>query len=153
MEYEFEIKQIEEQPVVAIRAETNPESIGQLMGELFPQVDAYLEEIGVQPAGPGFARYFEYRPDFVDMQAGLPVSEPVTGRDRIKPDELPGGRVAVTWHVGPYDTISHAFNALHEWIHESGREEGSAPWEVYWTHPQVEPDSSKWRTEIYWPIK
>jgi effector-binding domain-containing protein len=152
MAYEFEMKEIEARPVAAIRTDTKPEKIGPVLRELLPELAAYLKDLGVAPTGPPFARYFEYRPDFVDMQAGVTVPEPVTGRDRIKADELPGGQVAVTWHVGPYDTISQGYDALHEWIHESGKEEGSAPWEVYWTDPEEEPDSSKWRTEICWPV-
>jgi effector-binding domain-containing protein len=58
----------------------------------------------------------------------------------------------VTWHVGPYDTIGEAHEFLDGWIHGQGMDHVGAPWEVYWTDPEEEPDSSKWRTEIGYPI-
>ena len=34
-----------------------------------------------------------------------------------------------------------------------GLEAGGAPWEVYVTDPGAEPDKSKWRTDIFFPVR
>jgi AraC family transcriptional regulator len=34
-----------------------------------------------------------------------------------------------------------------------GLEPAGAPWEVYVTDPGAEPDPSKWRTDIFFPVR
>jgi effector-binding domain-containing protein len=154
MGYEFETEQVEPQPIAAIRATTTPSELGRQFEKWLPAVRRFLEERGLRVAGPSIARYHDYREDFVDVEAGYVIEAPgkPEKEDAISTGELPGGTVAVTWHVGPYDTISGAFDALHDWIHRQGKEEGAGPWEIYWTGPGDESDSSKWRTEIRWPV-
>jgi effector-binding domain-containing protein len=155
MGYEFEMKEVDPQPIVAIRATTTPAELGGQFATWLPAVRRFVEERGLRLAGPSVARYHDFREDFVDVEAGYVVEDPgkgVEGEDAISLSELPGGTVAATWHLGPYDTISQAFDALHEWIHGQGKGEGSGPWEIYWTSPREEPDSSKLRTEIRWPV-
>ncbi len=148
----FETKVIQPQAAMSIRVITTPAEIGQTLGQILGEVWTYLQGQGVQPDGPPFARYYEYRADHVDMEAGLPVSSPVAGAGRISAGELPGGKVAVAWHIGPYDTLHETNAALESWIQEQNQEAAGAPWEVYWTDPGEEPDSSAWRTEVICPL-
>ena len=41
---------------------------------------------------------------------------------------------------------------LNEWIVREGLEPAGVPWEVYVTDPGAEPDPSKWRTDLYFPV-
>ena len=141
------------QPMLAIQARTVPSEGGALMGELLPEVWAYLEREGVHPAGPPFARYFEYGEDGVDLEAGFPVPGPVPGNDRVRGGELPGGEAAVAMHVGHYDTLAATYRQLERWIAEQGRRPAGAPWEVYLTDPGETPDPAEWRTEVLWPVR
>ena len=68
-------------------------------------------------------------------------------------DVLPGGWVAVTWHVGPYEGLPHAHHAIIDWLADTGHEAAGAPWEVYWTDPSEVPDPAAWRTEVFHPIR
>ena len=153
MAYEMEVKEIDRQPAVGIRVTTTQTEIGSTLGQLYPELWSYLEGKGIHPAGPPFARYHDCQPDRIDLEAGFPVSTAITGDERIVATELPGGQVVSTMHVGPYDTLSQAFEALETWFKEQGREMGGAPWEVYWTDPGEEPDPARWRTEVVWPIR
>ena len=38
-------------------------------------------------------------------------------------------------------------------MESEGLEGAGAPWEVYVTDPGAEPDQSKWRTEIFFPVR
>jgi effector-binding domain-containing protein len=150
--YDIEIKELSEQPVATIRTTTTPDKLSDLFGELLPEVDEYVHGSGIEHVGPPFGIYHEYAEDRVDVEAGMPVSEPVEGAGRIGGRTLPAGRAAVTWHVGPYTTIAEAYRAVEAWIAEQGHTPSGPPWEVYWTDPGEEPDSSKWRTEVGYPI-
>jgi effector-binding domain-containing protein len=155
MGYEFEMKEVDPQPIAAIRATTTPAELGGQFATWLPAVRGYLEKRGLQATGPAVARYHDFREDFVDVEAGYPIADPggsLEAEEGISAGELPGGTVATTWHAGPYDSISAGFDALHDWIHQQGKDEGGGPWEVYWIGPREESDSSKCQTEIRWPI-
>ena len=151
----MEVKEIAPQPFVGIKASTTPEGLGATLGEILPEVWNYVTEKGITPAGPPITRYFTYTDTAVDLEGIMPVSEPVAVEDggRVRSGELPAGRAATTVHVGPYETISDSYDALHEWIGEQGLEAIGACWEVYLTDPTTVSDPSQIRTEIYWPVK
>jgi effector-binding domain-containing protein len=152
MDYEIEIKELEAQKGVAIREKTTAKELGSVMPGLYPEVLAYLEKKGVRPAGPSFGVYHTYTEDEVDFQAGFLVTDPVEGEGRIEAIILPGGRAAVTTHVGPYTTIGKAHEAMDEFVHGKEHEHRGSPWEVYVVGPGDEPDSAKWRTEVIYPF-
>jgi effector-binding domain-containing protein len=106
---------------------------------------------GVAIVGPPFARYAEFSDDACDVEAGFPVSAPVSGEGEVVVGELPGGSAAVTWHVGAYDQIGPAYEAVEAWIVEQGGTPVGAPWETYHTDPDEEPDVSKHRTHVVQP--
>jgi effector-binding domain-containing protein len=149
--YDIEVKDLEPQPMVAIRQETTAKGLGAAFRELMPALWQFLEKRGVRPSGPSFGIFHTYEPDRVDFEAGFPVAEPVEGEGRIQAGVLPGGRAAVTWHIGPYEAIGNAHNALDAFVHERGGHAGS-PREVYWTGPGDEAEPSKWRTEVVYPL-
>ncbi len=157
MDREIEVGDVPSRPTVAIRAKCAPAQIAAEYDRILPTVWGYLESKGVHPAAPPFGRFFEYTADVADFEAGLPV--PATfdledgAPDGIAASELPGGTVAVTWHIGPYDTLGATHRAMEAWIEGTEHETAGAPWEVYWTDPRSDPDSARWRTEVVYPIR
>ncbi len=87
------------------------------------------------------------------MEAGVGVSRPIEGNESVRPGTLPGGRVLSAWHVGPYDTLTRTHQRLEAWMRQQGLESAGASWELYWTDPGMQPDSSKWRTQILMPVR
>jgi effector-binding domain-containing protein len=120
---------------------------------VFPEVASYLEGTGTSPAGPPFARFFDYTEDEADFEAGFPVAEPVPGEGRIAAGELPGGLAAVTTHIGPYEGLQNTHASMGEWVLANGHDPAGPVWEVYMTDPREELDRSKWRTEVFWPLR
>jgi effector-binding domain-containing protein len=152
MDYDIEVKELPARPAVAVREKTNAKGLGPAMRELYPVVSAFLEKRGIEP-GDQFAVYHSYSEEGVDFEAGYAVEEPVEGEGRVKAIELPAVRAAVALHVGPYNTIGQAHEALDQWIHGQGQEHGQAVWEIYLVGPGEEEDSSKWRTEVIYPLE
>jgi len=73
--------------------------------------------------------------------------------DGVRIDGLPGGEVAMTVHVGPYEGLGQASNAIQAWIGENSLTPAGAPWEVHITDPMATPSTAGWRTEVYWPVR
>jgi effector-binding domain-containing protein len=152
MPYNVEIKEVEPQRMASIRASTRPEEIGTTLEEILPAVWMHLRSHGIRPAGPPFTRYCDVGEERVGLEAGFPITDPLEGDERVVVGELPGGRVAVTWHVGPFDRLREAYQALDAWLRHEGCEPAGPPWEVYWTDPEEEPDPDRLTTEIILPI-
>lgn len=152
MSREFGTKQIDAQPIVGIRTTTTMEKITEVMGPLFGEVHGYIQQSGQQPAGMPFAIYYSMDGNTLDLECGMPVAARMDGAGRVKAGELPAGKVATVTHMGPYDDLPQTWSALTEWMAAQGLQPAGAPWEVYVTDPGAEPDQSKWRTDIFFPV-
>lgn len=149
----FETKQVEAQPVLTIRGTTSADKLPELLGEYFGEVYAHILQHGQQPAGMPFSRYYAMDGHTLDFACGMPVASPIEGAGRVEAGELPACTVATVTHMGPYDNLPGSWNALVAWMGSQGLEPADAPWEVYVTDPGAEPDTSMWRTDIFFPVR
>jgi effector-binding domain-containing protein len=147
-------------PTIAVRVEGAQNEIAGLFADHLPRVFAKLNAIGATLASPPYGRYHDFRPELVDVEIGIGVAAAPEGlpplaaceSGDVGASELPAGPAAMVTHLGPYNTLSEAYDRLHTWIHEQGREEGSGPWESYADDPAVVTDHALLRTEIFWPL-
>ena len=162
VEIEARIVDLARQPTLAVRLQQpmSELNLASLFDRYMPAVGAKVQESGVTMAGPPFGRYHRFGPDVVDVEIGFPVAAWPAGLPALEDcqpgeigtSELPGGPAALLVHRGSYDTLSGAYDGLHEWIHAQGHEEGPGPWESYVDDPGAVADPAALRTEIYWPI-
>ncbi len=153
MKPEFRTQQLEAQPILGIRETTTMDKLAQRMGPLFGEVYGHIKQHGETPSGMPLARYHSMDGNTVELECALPVASPMAGTDRIQACELPAGTMATVAHMGPYDNLPATWAALTEWMKSQGLEAAGAPWEVYVTDPGAEPDRSKWRTDIFFPVR
>jgi effector-binding domain-containing protein len=153
MAYEIELKELNPQPMMSIRTSCRVAEIGPVLAEILPEVFYYLDKLGVRPAGPPFTRYHSFDGTLCEIEAGMPVSEPQQSEGRVVAGELPGGAVAATVHVGPYEDLPAAHDAIDAWIKENGKKSRGPQWESYLTDPGEEPDPQKRETELMWPVE
>lgn len=118
-----------------------------------PKVYKYVVDNGGEPAGPLYGRYHSFSPEEIDLEIGLAVKAPVKGNGDVEGVEILGGTVASYDHMGPYEKLPESWNHTMTWLKDSEYEAVGAPMEVYWTDPGTEPDQSKWRTEIVYPVR
>jgi effector-binding domain-containing protein len=126
--------------------------IGSVMQQAIPQLWSYAASRGAIPRAI-FARYYSVDPAHVSFDVGVTIASPIEGAGEVEAKTLPGGEVAYTLYIGPYDGMQPAYQEIDAWIASSGRKSAGAAWEVYLSDPQSEPDPQKWKTEIYWPIQ
>jgi effector-binding domain-containing protein len=146
----------EARPYVGVRGVVTMDSIPEI-ADRFPEVFGWLNERGVLPAGAPFLKY-----NLIDMQrqleieAGVPVEEGVSGDDRVFAGVLPAGRYATVTHVGHPAALVDVTAALLEWAAKEGlawdmREtpEGQR-WECRLESYLSEPDvpMENWETEL-----
>lgn len=89
--YEIELKTVEPQPTLSVRAPTSVGQIAVTIAERTRMVWRYLRETGATAAGPPFTRYHEIGEEEVDLEVGFPVDQPLEGDGVLEAGELPGG--------------------------------------------------------------
>ena len=55
-------------------------------------------------------------------------------------------------HFGLYENLPASYEILDDWINDNGYELIDRSYEIYITDPGTEPDSSKWETQIFYPV-
>lgn len=151
--YEIEKRTVTETPTAVCTAKLTAADMPALMPRTFWTVAGVLGAQGAVPSGPPFARYRMLGDGVFETEAGFPASRPVEPSDDVQPSTLPGGPVAYTVHVGPYDVMRPAYDAIEAWMRANGVEPNGDMWEVYLSDPVAEPDPATWRTEIYAPFR
>lgn len=136
MKYEINVEQIGEQSAAAVVKKAPVAQIGEFIGEAFRLVIAELTAQHITPAGPPFARY-KMLGDTFEVTAGFPTPQPIATRERVIATTLPSGTVATTMHVGAYDEVKDAYDAIMAWLPEHGMHVAGDPWEVYLDGPEV----------------
>jgi effector-binding domain-containing protein len=151
MAYRYQLKEQVAQPALSVRAHAAVSELPALFGRAYGAIMQYLGELGEQPAGMPFAAYYNMDMQNLDVEIGFPVARRLAGRGEIQASEFPGGRLASVMHVGPYDQVGPAYEALAQWVKERGYEATGVAYELYYSGPETPPEEI--RTEIVFPLK
>lgn len=149
----FHVVPRQQQPTATIRLTCKPSEISTKLAEILPEVMNHLMATGAQMSGPPFSRYHSVTDATVDLEAGFPVQKAIADDGRVKASTLPAGPVVTCWHVGPYDKLTVAHEALRAHLAEQKFVARGGAWEVYWTDPGMVPDPAKWKTQLFAPIE
>lgn len=150
---EFEIREIGAQHAAVVRDELPMEELPTLFHRAFGEVMAVVGAQGLVITGPPFGFYPHAPGATVEVAAGFPVSGPVEPAGDVVPIQLPAGRAVTGVHVGPFEGLHETYDELLNWARAREVELADGMWESYLTDPAAEPDQSKWRTAITWPIR
>lgn len=151
MSYHCELKTQAPQPALSVRTHATAQDLPSLFGRVYGGIMQYLQELGEQPAGMPFAAYYSLDMENLDVEVGFPVAHKVNGKGEIQASEFPGGRLASVLHLGPYDQVGPAYDALLQWIKDHGLETTGVVYELYYSGPETPPQETK--TEIVFPLK
>ena len=134
LKYEVKSREIEPQRVATIRERVPTTAIGKAMGEGFGEVAHAVEMIGAEIDGLPFAIHHSVSPEEVDVEIGFPVIGDVEV-GRVHTGTLDGGLVACTVHMGPYEEVGSAYEAVSGWVQLHGKRVIGSPREVYLNEP------------------
>jgi effector-binding domain-containing protein len=133
------------------------------VADRIPELLAWLHEHGVVATGPPFLRYLTIDMEReLEVEAGVPLAEPVHVAGDLFVRTLPGGRFATATHRGHPDGLIEATAALLEWaeaegltwdVHDTAQGQvWGCRLEVYRTDPRVEPDMERWETDLVFQL-
>jgi len=153
--YEIQERTLAEQPTMVVRGKIKLEDIPAFLGRVYSTVERQARESGAHVIAAPFARYRSLDPAYreFEIEAGLPVLVAVAGHGEVEASSLPGGPAAVTVHVGPYERLEPAYEAITTWLQEHDAHPEGPAWEVYHTDPDEQPDPATWHTEVVQPYR
>ncbi len=151
MTYQCELKQQSAQPALTIRTRAAVQDLPQVFGRVYGAIIQYLGELGEQPAGMPFAAYYNMDMQNLDLEIGFPVARKLASKGEIQLSEFPGGKLASTVHIGPYDQVGPAYDTLMQWVAAQGYQATGVAYEVYYSGPETPPQEIK--TEIVFPLQ
>lgn len=128
------------------------ENISETMAKSFGKIMQFMQTNSIEMAGPAMAVTHKWEAGFTVFQTGVPVASEVTPTEGLTLETIPATNVVKYHHTGDYNTLESSYEALMQYMEFKNLQPKGSPWEIYITDPMNEPDTSKWITEIYFPI-
>jgi DNA-binding transcriptional MerR regulator len=161
------VREVPAQAVVGWTSVIDRTEIDAYCAEAFPTLFAAMSRLHAEPIGPGGALYDPGW--FADGGGQVTTYVPVAGEprgealpggremgpgdERVRLGTVPGGRFATALHVGAFEELDLTYGLLGKHVLAEGTSAEGPIREVYLVTPADTGDSSRWRTEVYWPIK
>lgn len=152
MDYRIELLDRPAQPTLAIRTRTPVQSLPQVLGQAYGAIMQYAGRLGFQPSGAPFVAYYNMNMEDLDIEIGFPFEQRPAGKGNVLASEIPGGKAAACLHVGPYDQVGAAYEALHQWMQAEGHMPTGVAYEFYLNDPQVTPPAEL-QTQVVFPLR
>lgn len=150
MTYDIRIEQHAGQSLAVVRRRASlqelpkvvPDSCGLVWGVVRKQPDA--------KAGRHVAVYWD---DQINLEVGVEVAGPFVADGDVVPSATPPGQVAATTHLGPYQRLANAHQAIRDWCRANGHAPAGPNWEVYghWKD-EWNGDPSRIRTDVVYLV-
>lgn len=136
--------------VIALREQVAIAELPAFFGRAFSQLAACA---GDRIAGPPFARYHAVGTGVADVEAAVPVRDPVPVRPPMTVVELAGGPAVQIEHFGPYEELHATYAALERWLDAQGQQRGDAVREIYLNAPNEVDDPADLATLVIQPLR
>jgi effector-binding domain-containing protein len=107
--------------------------------------------VGAYPSGPPFVAYHNMDMQDLDLEIGFPFAQEVPGGGEVVQGLIPGGKAASCLHVGPYDQIGGAYEALQSWAEANGHTLAGVAYEFYLNDPRGTAPTEL-QTQVLFPL-
>ena len=139
--------------LLAMNRKVEMKNIAKDIGEMLMGTGKYVKENNIETAGMPISVYSKWDKTSVVMDVGHPTIKKHEGDGEVKYTMLPGSKALKMTHHGDYAQLSVSHAKISKYMQENNIEAAGASWEQCVTDPGLEPDKSKWRTDIFHPIK
>ena len=155
-ELEVELTEVMSMDFLSIKDSVPISAVGTNMGAMYGEIIEVMKANGVELLTSPICFYHEWNEieGYTIMEAAIILYTDVDIKldGRVSRGSLSAGPAAKVIYAGNYNDLARAHYAIDEWMKENNREQGGAPWEMYVTGPQSEPDTNEWITEIFYPL-
>ncbi len=138
MKHEVVVETAQAEVMAAVRATVPVRDVARAWKPALDQVWAFLKTNDA--LRPGHNLFLYHHPERwnepMNIDFGVQVARRFEPGGGVRCVETPAGLVATTLHIGPYDQLNEAHNAIHAWCAAHQRKIAQASWEIYgdWNH-------------------
>jgi effector-binding domain-containing protein len=147
MTYTIKNRQIEPQPIACVRRRAKLGELTLVVPQACGDSWSLVKKYGIK-AGRNVAVYLDTDiSGDINMEIGQEVFAAFPSKADLFCSSMPGGEVATTAHIGPYDRLGDAHRAIVQWVADHKRELAGPNWELYghWTD-----DPAKLWTDVFY---
>ncbi len=148
----IDVEEREPQKAVSMRFECAAPAMRSNLEKILPLVAAYTKSRGGEIDGPPYLRYHAMIDGQFFLEAGFPVTKGIPKNSLVDNTELPGGKVVITRHVGPYTELGSTHKKVRNWIRDSDFVPSGPAWDIYLDDPE-EMDPEEVTTQIIYPVR
>lgn len=151
-----EVKELNwpERTFITKRDTVSFDQLKDFFGKNYGAIYTEIQKAGFEANEPPCAIYYSVDEvkKVTDLAAAVPVKRSTPELKGFKKTTIPKSRVVSTTHIGSYESMMPAYEALEKYLkeHSLNRE---LVIEEYFSDPEVEKDPDKWKTNIYFLVK
>lgn len=127
--------------------------IGMAMEKSYKEIISYLSDKDLKVVGKPFSIYNSTDSKGIDVVVALEIEKEIKAEKGFVTGKIEAGHAAMISHFGNYINLPATYHIITNWLHEQNYQRTGKSWEVYVNDPGNEPDSTKWETQIFFPIK
>jgi effector-binding domain-containing protein len=144
-----QLQQLKSIPIAVIRRQAHASELSRVVPECCGLV---WNAVRAQQAKGGrhIAIYWD---GSIRLEVGVELLGPFAEDGEVVLSATPAGPVASATHFGPYNGLSAAHDAIHQWCKTNNRSLAGPNWEIYghW-QPEWNTNPSQIRTDVYYQL-
>jgi effector-binding domain-containing protein len=129
------------------------DEMGPEMGKAYSELMRICTDQDLTILDMPFSIIYDAEPGFYEFDAAFKIDQLIKAPRGFVSGVIPGGETVSLSHYGLSENLPASYKIIENWIQENGYLPDGNPYEVYVTEPSAEPDSSKWETQIFYPVK
>ena len=147
MKYVVRLERLSARRLAVVRRRAAPQELSKVVPDACGTVWNVIRSQQVSGAGRHVAVYLD---DQINLEVGVELDGAFTGQGEVVVSATPPGLVATTTHLGPYQLLHKAYEAIHQWCAANGHVLAGPNWEVYghWKD-EWNSDPSQICTDVY----
>ena len=146
------LEQIDAIYYIAKHVKCDFDNIGQEMGKSFGELMTLCSEYNWEIEGMPFSINYDTEEGQFEFDVAFRLKSEVVAPPGYISGIIPAGDMATISHFGTYENLAISYKILDKWIGDNGYKQNGRSFEFYITDPGMEPDSTKWETQIYYPV-
>jgi effector-binding domain-containing protein/uncharacterized protein YndB with AHSA1/START domain len=156
--YSITMEQVEAEgiPYIGIRVPmpTEPGLISAKMGEIYGRLGAFMQKNKIAMDGMPMTVYYVNEDGSTDMECAMPTAELVKSTlGDVASKTTYTGTLLKGIHLGDYSTLGTSHQELMSYLASSDFVQAGDTYEIYINDPASEPDTTKWQTNIFIPVR
>jgi effector-binding domain-containing protein len=151
MEYDIRLEHLGSRPLAVVRRRASLQELAKVVPAACGTVWNVMRQQKVAGAGRHVAVYWD---DEINLEVGVEVETPFAGHGEVVGSARPAGSVATATHLGPYNRLHEAHQAIRQWCANNGYNLAGPNWEIYghWID-EWNTDPAKIRTDVFYVLK